>query len=1062
MVGAEEIIKKISVLEGEAEKTDAELSRTGKAAVAAYARGRVASVEKKVGDFLAQVTPLLLKVAKISRGQLVVSGGRIGAPGSVPERFGADDAEAVAEKQKQTIVAVLRRISQTGVTPSVALSLGKALSTLYALSDGADAFYDAYFREEKQRAAELRASLEKRKKQLSDELGGLKKELDAQRGALESAERRFRFDGMSVAADYAAPVSLPVCAAEAGGMLIPRKWRLSDDGPLVVRLEDGEIADGVDFLRALIVQFLYAYPALDKQILYCSEEANRDMDNFLFALERSAEKGIFFDGMRQIEDDGARGFEYRVSEVLMSLRKKIQSRANLLNGAGMRDICEYNAKNPMSVQPPVLVVLQHYPFGYENCSNIRYLFENGGKTGVFFVVVQKGKTLRRNIYSDEEMTDPALFADKVCSVFQGGRFAMNGENCIPLSLPEEKIRALLAPFAETVKKKNSRKLLYEDIGFGREDKAPDDDGNTISIPVGIIDNEVYSLEFAVAGDEKDKPISYLLLGAPKMGKSSLIESMIYNGGMKYSPDDLQFYLIDFKDGVSAGQFRPGGKGAIPHVRILAENSRLEEAEIILQMLENERARRNKAFSAAGYRDLVTYNREYAKKHAGAEYFPRIVIIIDEIQKLFQDESNGVRGRSEKLAAMCEDIARMGRSAGIHLVFASQSVDRAMSTRLCKFVPGRFCFSVSPADAENVINPRDARTIQVECDRPGVALVSHNEGVTCRKVRIAYHDNREEVYSAAIRNKWRDYPVDVKVVGVTDPLTIREAAEKYAVFGADDCEIPVGEDFFFQQPVRLPFDRYHHSMLVVGKDERVQTDLFISLLIGALRCGGEVRLLDASGSGRVEEYFGGHPDVKCFSPKQYGELLQEAHGEFKRREEDRRASYRPYFVAIRSLSTVRDFVANSPIGGGGVSDGAGDMPEGYVDPRSLFLSADSGLRGADTLYDMLKAVGQVPDFYLIVTAESGYIFDRTYADVERTDYKIFHEPYDDSLGRIAGAGYNSRLAESCRPAGGGEKRGEKENVILLSRDGTFTKMRYFQYEDTEETFGYIHSLGGKRR
>ena len=229
MVGAEEIIKKISVLEGEAEKTDAELSRTGEAAVAAYARGRVASVEKKVGDFLAQVTPLLLKVAKISRGQLVVSGGRIGAPGSVPERFGADDAEAVAEKQKQTIVAVLRRISQTGVTPSVALSLGKALSTLYALSDGADAFYDAYFREEKQRAAELRASLEKRKKQLSDELGGLKRELDARRGALESAERRFRFDGMSVAADYAAPVSLPVCAAEAGGMLIPRKWRLSDD-----------------------------------------------------------------------------------------------------------------------------------------------------------------------------------------------------------------------------------------------------------------------------------------------------------------------------------------------------------------------------------------------------------------------------------------------------------------------------------------------------------------------------------------------------------------------------------------------------------------------------------------------------------------------------------------------------------------------------------------------------------------------------------------------------------------------------------------------------------------
>ena len=212
---------------------------------------------------------------------------------------------------------------------------------------------------------------------------------------------------------------------------------------------------------------------------------------------------------------------------------------------------------------------------------------------------------------------------------------------------EEKIRALLAPFAETVKKKNSRKLLYEDIGFGREDKAPDDDGNTISIPVGIIDNEVYSLEFAVAGDEKDKPISYLLLGAPKMGKSSLIESMIYNGGMKYSPDDLQFYLIDFKDGVSAGQFRPGGKGAIPARPHPRRKQPLEEAEIILQMLENERARAQIGLFGGGLprsRDLQSGIRE---KHAGAEYFPRIVIIIDEIQKLFQDESNGVRGRSGK-------------------------------------------------------------------------------------------------------------------------------------------------------------------------------------------------------------------------------------------------------------------------------------------------------------------------------------------------------------------------------------------------------------------------------
>ena len=57
----------------------------------------------------------------------------------------------------------------------------------------------------------------------------------------------------------------------------------------------------------------------------------------------------------------------------------------------------------------------------------------------------------------------------------------------------------------------------------------------------------------------------------------------------------------------------------------------------------------------------------------------------------------------------------------------------------------------------------------------------------------------------------------------------------------------------------------------------------------------------------------------------------------------------------------------------------------------------------------------------------------------------------------------------QPAGGivqaGGRRGKarrKRKRHPPFRDGTFTKMRYFQYEDTEETFGYIHSLGGKRR
>ena len=137
---------------------------------------------------------------------------------------------------------------------------------------------------------------------------------------------------------------------------------------------------------------------------------------------------------------------------------------------------------------------------------------------------------------------------------------------------------------------------------------------------------------------------------------------------RYKPGELALYLLDFKESVSFAQLAPDdeGKSHLPHARLIGlnVNDDREFGLALLQFLSDEMRRR--AAEAKKYQ--VTKLEDLRKYDPNGEW-PRIVAVIDEFQYLFVERD----AVSRTAQALIEDIARRGRSQGIHLVLASQDV-----------------------------------------------------------------------------------------------------------------------------------------------------------------------------------------------------------------------------------------------------------------------------------------------------------------------------------------------------------------------------------------------------
>ena len=214
----------------------------------------------------------------------------------------------------------------------------------------------------------------------------------------------------------------------------------------------------------------------------------------------------------------------------------------------------------------------------------------------------------------------------------------------------------------------------------------------------------------------------LVGGAVGQGKSNLLLVLIHGLAARYSPSDLEMYLLDFKHGVEFSALGPGPDRPhwLPQIRVLGVHSDRAFGLAVLRHLSDELARRSEIFKSHG--NVA----DIAELPAGPERPPRILVVLDEFQVLLEDDDE----LADEAAKLLERLVRLGRAYGVHVVLATQTIEgvKRLSTRRDSIfgqVPYRIALKTTPADSQAIL--RSGNTAAAELQFRGEAVLNANFG-----------------------------------------------------------------------------------------------------------------------------------------------------------------------------------------------------------------------------------------------------------------------------------------------------------------------------------------------
>lgn len=216
-------------------------------------------------------------------------------------------------------------------------------------------------------------------------------------------------------------------------------------------------------------------------------------------------------------------------------------------------------------------------------------------------------------------------------------------------------------------------------------------GSTTAAPIGLAADGPFVLDI-----RRDGPHA-LIAGTTGAGKSELLQTIIASLAVGNTPDALNFVLIDYKGG-SAFQ----DCARLPHTVGMVSDLDAHLTERALASLAAELRRREEILFAAATKDIEDYN-DARRIRPELEPMPRLVLIIDEFASLVAELPDFIAG--------LVDIARRGRSLGVHLMLATQRPAGVVSADIRANTNLRIALRVTNAEeSRDVIDASDAGNI----------------------------------------------------------------------------------------------------------------------------------------------------------------------------------------------------------------------------------------------------------------------------------------------------------------------------------------------------------------
>ncbi|GHU46570.1 hypothetical protein FACS1894200_00380 [Spirochaetia bacterium] len=157
----------------------------------------------------------------------------------------------------------------------------------------------------------------------------------------------------------------------------------------------------------------------------------------------------------------------------------------------------------------------------------------------------------------------------------------------------------------------------------------------------------------------------LLSGTTGSGKSETLHTLITSIIMRYSPDDVQLWLVDYKlEGVEFAEYIDNPP---PHVKLIGLERSAEFTFSLFDKINEEFKSRSKLFKDNKVNNITEF-RENNRKNNRDVIMPRIVLIIDEFHQMTQAVKAEPSYRT-----ILENILSEYRSGGLSCIFSDQAV-----------------------------------------------------------------------------------------------------------------------------------------------------------------------------------------------------------------------------------------------------------------------------------------------------------------------------------------------------------------------------------------------------
>ena len=335
--------------------------------------------------------------------------------------------------------------------------------------------------------------------------------------------------------------------------------------------------------------------------------------------------------------------------------------------------------------------------------NVAKAYENNLKTALPFEVWEE-KAFNK-LYKDEGTKYPlevrvAPTSKEMLDIIKANS---NRLDAIDNLAPELRENARLKLFKEILQP--SRIFTVNEEFKDERTNVPIWFGSTLKsakVLAGFLDGNKELPYFFELGDDF---VHAKMSGGTGSGKSVTMHTLVSNLLLLYAPWEINLYLADFK---LVELTKYASPVEAPHVTAIIGSENTVLAASVFAAYAEEMKDRSALFQQVGVSSLKDFRKRFNM------VMPRCIMLVDEFAQLFVNLKKAVDSGSATADEEKKDvnnaigeIARLGRSMGMHMLLSSQSLSGLLEEQTDKQFAGGIALKVNTPDDSNAVIGNDA-------------------------------------------------------------------------------------------------------------------------------------------------------------------------------------------------------------------------------------------------------------------------------------------------------------------------------------------------------------------